>query len=132
MKYFFNPSSQVKRLRDVGGRYEVVLEHAMYLLMIGKINDASNCIKVRISPAIANQDNTGNVLLRGLPFSTYALGGWVGSSLPYISIAYYMLKRGRWVQIACKIAYILLKGRPLSCTFLIYFNDLFIYLKRIY
>ena len=30
-------------------------------------------------------------------------GGWVGSILQYISIAYYMQKVGRWVQIACKI-----------------------------
>ena len=49
--------------------------------------------------------------LRGLPFSTYAPRG-VGSSLLYISIAYYMQKMGGWVQIACKIAYVL-NGRPL-------------------
>ena len=47
---------------------------------------------------------------RGLPLSTYALMGG-GSSLLYISIAYYMQKGGGWVQIACKIAY-LLNGRP--------------------
>ena len=52
--------------------------------------------------------------IRGLPFSTYASrGGWVWSSLLYISIAYYMQKGGGWVQIACKIAYVL-NGRPLS------------------
>ena len=37
----------------------------------------------------------------------------MGSSLLYISIAYYMHEGGEWVQIACKIAYIL-NGRPLS------------------
>ena len=36
----------------------------------------------------------------------------MGSSLPYISIAYYIQKGGGWVQIACKIAYVL-NGRPL-------------------
>ena len=36
-----------------------------------------------------------------------------GSSLLYISIAYYMQKGEERVQIACKIAY-LLNGRPLS------------------
>ena len=52
--------------------------------------------------------------IRGLPFSTYASsGGWVGSSLLYISIAYYMQKGGGWVQIACKIVYVL-NGRPLN------------------
>ena len=35
----------------------------------------------------------------------------MGSSLLFISIAYYMQKGGGWVQIACKIAYIL-NGRP--------------------
>ena len=39
----------------------------------------------------------------------------MGSSLLYISIAYYMQKGGGWVQIACKIAYIL-NGRPLGST----------------
>ena len=48
----------------------------------------------------------------GLPFSTYASRGGGGSSLLYISIAYYMQKGGGWVQIACKIAYVL-NGRPL-------------------
>ena len=53
------------------------------------------------------------VTLRGLPLITYALrGGGGGSSLPYISIAYYMQKGGEGVQIACKIAYVL-NGRPL-------------------
>ena len=42
------------------------------------------------------------------------LGGWVGSSLLYISIVYYMQKVGGWVQIACKIAYVL-NGRPQMC-----------------
>ena len=41
------------------------------------------------------------------------VGGWVGSSLLYIFIAYYMQKGDGWVQIACKIAYAL-NGRPLS------------------
>ena len=36
----------------------------------------------------------------------------MGSSLLYISIAYYMQKGGGWVQIACKIAYVL-NERPL-------------------
>ena len=36
----------------------------------------------------------------------------MGSSLLYISIAYYMQKGGGWVQITCKIAYVL-NGRPL-------------------
>ena len=35
----------------------------------------------------------------------------MGSSLLHISIAYYMRKGGGWVQIACKIAYVL-NGRP--------------------
>ena len=43
-------------------------------------------------------------------------GGWVGSSLLYISIAYYMQKGGEGVQIACKIAYIL-NGRPHSAIY---------------
>ena len=34
-------------------------------------------------------------MIRGLPFSMYApRGGWVGLSLLYISIAYYMQKGG--------------------------------------
>ena len=37
----------------------------------------------------------------------------MGSSLLYISIAYYMQKEGGWVQIACKIAHVL-NGRPLK------------------
>ena len=49
--------------------------------------------------------------VKGLPFSMYAGGG--GSSLPYISIAYYMQKGEEGVQIACKIAH-LLNGTPLS------------------
>ena len=58
-------------------------------------------------------DNSNSVITcrlqkRALPFSTYAPRG--GSSLVYISIAYY---RGEGVQIACKIAYIL-NGRPQS------------------
>ena len=36
----------------------------------------------------------------------------MGSSLLYISIVYYMRKGGGWVQIACKIAYVL-NGRSL-------------------
>ena len=40
----------------------------------------------------------------------------MGSSLLYISIAYYMQKGGGWVQIACKIAYIL-NGRSLISPF---------------
>ena len=35
----------------------------------------------------------------------------MGLCLLYISIAYYMQKGGGWVQIACKIAYVL-NGRP--------------------
>ena len=38
----------------------------------------------------------------------------MGSSLIYISIAYYMQKWGGWVQIACTISYVL-NGRPLCC-----------------
>ena len=34
-----------------------------------------------------------------------------GSSLLYISIAYYMQKEGEGVQIACEIAYVI-NGRP--------------------
>ena len=49
----------------------------------------------------------------GLPFSTYAPRGGGGSSLLYISIAYYMQKGGEGVQIACKIAYVL-NGRPIQ------------------
>ena len=49
---------------------------------------------------------------RGLPSITYApRGQGGGSSLLYISIAYYMQKAGKGVQIARKIAYIL-NGRP--------------------
>ena len=53
----------------------------------------------------------------GLPFSTYAPRGGRGggSSLLYISIAYYMQKGGEGVQIACKIAYVL-NGRPHICS----------------
>ena len=47
----------------------------------------------------------------GLPFSTYAPRGG-GSSLLYISIAYHMQNGGGWVQIACKIEYVL-NGRSL-------------------
>ena len=36
----------------------------------------------------------------------------MGSSLLYISIAYHMQKGGGWVQIACKIVYVL-NGRSL-------------------
>ena len=51
-----------------------------------------------------------DVCVGGLPLITYApRGGWVGSSLLYISIAYYMQKGGGWVQ----IAYVL-NGRPLG------------------
>ena len=49
----------------------------------------------------------------GHPFSTYAPRERGGSSILYISIAYYMQKEGEGVQIACKIAYVL-NGRPLS------------------
>ena len=37
----------------------------------------------------------------------------MGSILLYISIAYYMQKGGGWVQIACKIVYVL-NGRSLA------------------
>ena len=37
----------------------------------------------------------------------------MGLSPLYISIAYYMQKGGGWVQIACKIAYVL-NGSPLG------------------
>ena len=37
----------------------------------------------------------------------------MGSSLLYISIAYYMQKGAGWVHIACKIVYVL-NGRPHS------------------
>ena len=48
----------------------------------------------------------------GPPFSAYASrGGGVNPGLLYISVAYYMQKKGGWVQIACKIAYAL-NGRP--------------------
>ena len=43
----------------------------------------------------------------------------MGSSLLYISIAYYMLKGEGWVQIACKIAYVL-NGRPLDGRYVRY------------
>ena len=64
---------------------------------------------------------------RGLPFSTYAPRGegGGGSTLLYISIAYYMQKGGgEGVQIAGKIAY-LLNGRPLTLFFSlkVYFDD---------
>ena len=49
----------------------------------------------------------------GLPLITYAPRGEGGSSLLYISIAYHMQKGGGWLQIACKIAYVL-NGRPLT------------------
>ena len=53
------------------------------------------------------------VYIWGLPLITYAhRGRWGGSRLPYISIAYNMQKGGEWVQIACKIAYVL-NRRPL-------------------
>ena len=52
--------------------------------------------------------------LRVLPLITYG-GGGVGSSLLYISIAYYMQKGGEGVQIACNIMYVL-NGRPLSAS----------------
>ena len=45
--------------------------------------------------------------IRSLPFSMYAPRGGGGSDLLYISIAYYIQKGGGWVQIACKIAYVL-------------------------
>ena len=44
-------------------------------------------------------------------------GGVGGSSLLYISIAYYMQKGGSGVQIACKLAYVL-NGRPHSKNYL--------------
>ena len=51
--------------------------------------------------------------IRGLPLITYEpRGDGGGSSLPYISIAYYMQKGVEGVQIACKIAYVI-SGRPL-------------------
>ena len=56
----------------------------------------------------------GSAMHRGLPISTYAPRetGWGGgSSLPYISIAYYMKKGREGVQIARKIVYVL-NGRP--------------------
>ena len=50
---------------------------------------------------------------KGLPLITYApRGKGGGSSLLYISIAYYMKKKGgEGVQIACKIVYVI-NGRP--------------------
>ena len=55
------------------------------------------------------------IIIRGLPFSTYAPRGRGGSSLLYISIAYYMQKGGDGVQITCEIEYVL-NGRPLKGT----------------
>ena len=62
---------------------------------------------------------------RGFPISTYAPrggggggGGGGGSSLLYIAIAYYMQKGDGWVQIVCKIAYVL-NGRPHRSLFLV-------------
>ena len=47
----------------------------------------------------------------------------MGLSLLYISIAYYMQKGGGWVQLACKIAYILngrahtsIQNMTIQCT----------------
>ena len=40
----------------------------------------------------------------------------MGSSLLYISIAYYMQKGGGWVQIACKTAYVLNGRSPVVYT----------------
>ena len=54
-------------------------------------------------------------MIWGLPLITYAPRGRGGSSLLYISIAYYMQKGGgggEGVQKACKIAYVI-NGRPL-------------------
>ena len=53
--------------------------------------------------------------IRGLPLITYAPRGRGGSSLLYISIAYYMQKGGEGVQIACKNVYVI-NGRPLLLT----------------
>ena len=74
-----------------------------------------NCVTVQVEVATKLFMITGGFnLIRGPPFSTYApRGGWVGSSLLYITIAYYMQKGGGWVQIARKIAYVL-NGRPLN------------------
>ena len=66
----------------------------------------------------------------GLPLITYApreRGG--GSSLLYISIAYYMQKKKRGggsVQIACKNAYVI-NGRPLSANTCILLDSIFFF-----
>ena len=51
------------------------------------------------------------------------LGGWVGSSLLYISIVYYMQKGGGWVQIACKIAY-MVKSHEMDSLLNLFFQIL--------
>ena len=66
--------------------------------------------------------------LRGLPFSMYTpRGGCMGSSLLYISIAYYMQKGGGWVMIACQNAYVL-NGRPLIFFVFCFFCFKFLFL----
>ena len=55
---------------------------------------------------------------RGFPISTYAPRGGGGVKPLYIAIAYYMQKGDWWVQIVCKIAYVL-NGRPHRSLFLV-------------
>ena len=46
-------------------------------------------------------------IIRGLPLIKYAPRGKGGSSLLFISIAYYMQKGGEGVKKACKNAYVI-------------------------
>ena len=71
-----------------------------------------------VSGELRQLENSGRgkvgPLVRGLPLITYVPRGREGgSSLLYISIAYFMQKGGEGVQIACKIAYVF-NGRPLK------------------
>ena len=62
-----------------------------------------------------NMDPSTLLLYGAFHFVRTQLGvgmGGGGSSLLYISIAYYRQKGGGWVQIACKVANVL-NGRPL-------------------
>ena len=75
-------------------------------LIFAHLRSCAKCAKICTARKFRNNKGPSIKYVR-----TY--GGWVGSTLLYITIAYYMQKKkgGRGVQIACKIAYVL-NGRP--------------------
>ena len=91
------------------------------IFYLGQLKHTTTTQTVNVSLIIISLHNDATMLFYLGAFHksrTHLKGGGGGgeSSLLYISIAYYMQKGGGWVQIACKIAYVL-NGRPLGIYF---------------